>query len=256
MMGVDDPNTLLLIAGVYVLAGFIKGVIGIGLPTTAIALLTIIVSPLEAMAINILPMMTTNIYQFAKADSHIQLIRDYWRFAIMMVIFLLLASFFAAGLGNDIIRVLIAVSVLIFTLNNLFGIHWRLNPAHDAQWQIGMGTLSGILGGLTSIWGVPMTIYLVMKRLQPKQFVDATGFFILLGCFPLSAGYLHTGILTEAALWPACAGVLGAFAGFYFGAHARKAVAPQLFHKLVLGMFLVMGLKMGYDSLLAYQIIS
>ena len=62
MIEIANPATLWMVAGVYVLAGFIKGIIGIGLPTTALALLTIIVTPLEAMAINILPMMATNIY--------------------------------------------------------------------------------------------------------------------------------------------------------------------------------------------------
>jgi uncharacterized membrane protein YfcA len=54
---------------------------------------------------------------------------------------------------------------------------------------------------------------------------------------------------------PACAGVGGAFIGFYFGTLARKAVSPALFHKLVLVMFLVMGLKMSYDTLLAYNLL-
>lgn len=255
MIMTSDPATLWMVAGVYVLAGFIKGVIGIGLPTTALALLTFIVTPLQAIAINILPMLVVNLYQFLQADSYRQLVRDYWRFALFMMLFLGLASVFAAGLGNDIIRLLIAISIMIFTLNNLFGVHWRLNPHHDRNWQYAMGTISGILGGLTSLWGVPMTIYLVMKQLSPKQFVDATGFLILIGCFPLAAGYISTNILTSAALWPAGAGIGGAFIGFYFGALARKAVSPALFHKLVLVMFLVMGLKMSYDTLLAYNLL-
>ena len=255
MSGISEPTTLLAIIAIYVCAGFIKGIIGIGLPTTALALLTMIVSPLEAMAINLFPMMVTNIYQFSRADSYRQTISSYWRFATVLVVFLLAASFMAAGLGNDIIRLLIALSVMIFTLNNLFGARWTFHPEHDHHWQYGMGALSGILGGLTSIWGVPMTIYLVMKQLTPKQFVDATGFLILIGCFPLFIGYLATDIITPAILLPSAVGIIGAFIGFYFGARARHAVAPATFHKLVLIMFFVMGLKMSYDSLVAYHII-
>ena len=61
---ISDPATLWVVVGVYVLAGFIKGVMGIGLPTTALALLTLVVTPLQAMAINILPMLVVNLYQF------------------------------------------------------------------------------------------------------------------------------------------------------------------------------------------------
>ena len=112
-------------------------------------------------------MLVVNLYQFLQADSYRHLVRDYWRFAVCMILFLGLASVFAAGLGNDIIRLLIAVTIMFFTLNNLFWAHWRLNPRYDRHWQFSMGTISGILGGLTSIWGVPMTIYLVMKQLSP-----------------------------------------------------------------------------------------
>ena len=84
-------------------------------------------------------MMATNIYQFLRADSYRQLLRDYWRFASVMVIFLLFASFYAAGLGNDIIRLLIAISVMVFTLNNLFGLHWRLL---SLRWGLFLGFLA------------------------------------------------------------------------------------------------------------------
>ena len=84
--------------------------------------------------------------------------------------------------------------------------------------------------------------------------MDATGFLIAGGCFPLTAGYVKTGILTSAAILPACAGLVGAFIGFYSGAHTQSG-RSTLFHRLVLVMFLVMGLKMSYDSLLAYNLL-
>ena len=58
----------LTIAGIYLLAGSVKGVFGIGLPTTSITLMTMFIAPLEAIAINLLPMFVTNGYQFYKAE--------------------------------------------------------------------------------------------------------------------------------------------------------------------------------------------
>ena len=42
----------LTIAGIYLLAGSVKGVFGIGVPTTSITLMTLFIAPLEAIAIN------------------------------------------------------------------------------------------------------------------------------------------------------------------------------------------------------------
>ena len=65
----------LTIAGIYLLAGSVKGIFGIGLPTTSVTLMTMFIAPLEAIAINLLPMFFTNGYQFYKAENHRQLLR-------------------------------------------------------------------------------------------------------------------------------------------------------------------------------------
>ena len=75
-----------IVAISFFIAGIIKGVIGIGLPTTALTLLTISVTPLEAIGLNVMPMVVTNLYQLCKADSIRQLVSSYWRFASVMMI--------------------------------------------------------------------------------------------------------------------------------------------------------------------------
>ena len=58
------------------------------------------IAPLEAIAINLLPMFFTNGYQFYKAENHRQLLRTYWPFTVMLLLFLALFSVFAAGGGR------------------------------------------------------------------------------------------------------------------------------------------------------------
>jgi len=245
----------LTVACIYLLAGSVKGVFGLGLPTTSVTLMTMFISPLDAIAINLLPMFVTNGYQFYQAEDHKALVRSYWPFAVVMLFFLSLFSVFTASLGNDGIRLLIAVSVISFAANNLFVKHWRLNPRHDRSWQVTLGSISGILGGLTSLWGVPITIYLVMKQVTPRQFVDASGFLILIGCVPLAIGYSVTGLIGADSLWPSLAGVATAVVGFKLGERLRPLLAPELFQKLLLWMFLIMGARMLYTSLTGYGLL-
>ena len=42
-----------------------------------------------------------------------------------------------------------------------------------------MGSISGIIGGLTSIWGVPIIMYLILRKTDKEEFVDTTGFLFL-----------------------------------------------------------------------------
>lgn len=48
---------------VYILAGFVKGMVGVGLPTISLALLAIFLGMKEAMLILLAPSLITNIVQ-------------------------------------------------------------------------------------------------------------------------------------------------------------------------------------------------
>ncbi|MFZ0847366.1 MAG: sulfite exporter TauE/SafE family protein, partial [Pseudolabrys sp.] len=65
-------------AGAYLLAGFTKGVIGLGLPTVAIGLLGLMMTPAQAAAILVLPSLVTNIWQFTAGGGLLALVRRLW----------------------------------------------------------------------------------------------------------------------------------------------------------------------------------
>ena len=237
----------------FFIAGIIKGLIGIGLPTAALTLLTISVTPLEAIGLNVMPMVVTNLYQLCKADSIRQLISSYWRFAGVMMVCMTGTALLAASLGNDIIRLMIAISIFGFTLNQLFGHALYLPPHLDRPFQYVLGGLAGLIGGLTSAWGVPITIYLVMKNVSPKQFIDATGFLVTIGCVPIIFGYSVTSIFHLGIIGYGVLGSLTAIAGFAIGERLRPFVSAVFFRKLVLLLFLFMGLRLGYASLTSFM---
>lgn len=69
---------LIFIAAALLLAGFIKGVIGLGLPTVAIGLLAVTMQPSRAIAIVIVPAIVTNIWQTFAGPYLRDIIRRLW----------------------------------------------------------------------------------------------------------------------------------------------------------------------------------
>ena len=59
----NDPLIYLLIAVTFLLAGGVKGVIGLGLPTISLGLLAATLDLPSAMALVIIPAFVTNIWQ-------------------------------------------------------------------------------------------------------------------------------------------------------------------------------------------------
>ena len=75
MLNLESQELMFVMGITYFIAGTIKGVIGIGLPTTGMAILSFFVSPLVALGLNLMPMFITNIWQFFKADNHLKILK-------------------------------------------------------------------------------------------------------------------------------------------------------------------------------------
>ena len=53
----------------FLLAGFVKGVIGLGLPTVSMGLLTLVMAPAKAASLLIVPSFVTNVWQLARTPT-------------------------------------------------------------------------------------------------------------------------------------------------------------------------------------------
>ena len=76
----------LLVIATFVVAGMIKGVIGLGLPTVAMGMLGLAMAPSQAAALLIIPATLTNLWQLA-FGGHLQgLVKRLW--PMLLAIFL------------------------------------------------------------------------------------------------------------------------------------------------------------------------
>jgi uncharacterized membrane protein YfcA len=87
----DDSLVLVATLAIFLFAGFIKGIVGLGLPVLAIGLLSLLMPPAQAVALLTVPSIVTNVWQAAAGPHLATLTRRLWT--------LLLASFLAALAG-------------------------------------------------------------------------------------------------------------------------------------------------------------
>lgn len=244
------PDLLVIILLVFFVAGLVKGLVGLGMPTTSITLMSFFITPVAAIGLNLLPMMLTNFWQFSQAQNKRAICQRYAPLACVMLASILGFSFLTASLGNQALRALIGLSVIAFSLINLLVRDICLPASKDRFWQVTAGLLSGILGGLTSLWGVPITLYMLAARIQPREFVDGMGFLLSAGCVPLMIGYASTGVFVWSEMWlPGLVGTLGGLAGFQISSRLRSVISPARFRQLVLWLFLLMGIRMCYGAI-------
>lgn len=242
-----EPGFIFLVALIFLGASIIKGFLGIGLPAAAMAFLTMLMPPTEAIPILWLPILVTNMLQFARAPQKREIVQEYWLFAVAIVIFIFVTSMFIADYPTALLTAAIGIAMVLFSLNFLLGIKLKIGPSRG--WHAVFGTVSGILGGISSIWSPTVAMYLVARDVSKERFVGATGFLFLAGSVPLGAGQVVAGVLDGAALFKSAFALLIVLVGFRIGELLRAHVSQTLFRKTVLVAFLLMGLRLIYTGL-------
>lgn len=89
---------IVFVFAVFALAGLIKGVIGMGLPTVSVGLLSLVMSPAEAAAILLIPSTVTNVWQLWTGPHLGALVRRLWPMLMAVCLGTWGASFLGLGL--------------------------------------------------------------------------------------------------------------------------------------------------------------
>ncbi|MEP3638731.1 MAG: sulfite exporter TauE/SafE family protein [Paracoccaceae bacterium] len=242
-----DAGRVALLVIIFLFAAIVKGFLGIGLPAASMAFLTLLMPPTEAIPLLWLSIFATNALQFTRAPEKMTIVREYWLFALAIMVCIFVTSMFITDYPTALLTVAIGVAMVLFSLNILLGIKLRIGPGRG--WHLGFGAVSGILGGISSIWSPTVAMYLVARDVPKERFIGATGFLFLAGVLPLGAGQVVAGILTGPVLLKSAMALCVVLVGFRIGELLRSHVSQELFRKAVLTMFLLMGLRLIANGL-------
>lgn len=233
----------LLVIGTFLLAGIIKGVIGLGLPTISMGLLGLAMAPAQAAALLIIPATLTNLWQLA-FGGHLQaLLRRLWP--------LLLAIFIGTGLGTLwlgmtggawVVRALGAALVL-YALSGLLLPTLRVG-VHVEPWIAPLcGLLTGLITSATGVFVIPAVPYLQALGLSKDELVQALGLSFTVSTLALAAGLLWRGALGGGELSASLLALAPALLGMWLGQWLRQRISAVLFKRV---FFIGLGVLGGH----------
>lgn len=237
----DNWTIGLYLVVAYLVAGSVKGMTGMGLPTIAMGIMTLAIDPRSAIALNLIPMMTSNLWQLYRAGDLRGAIRRYFPLALILMICVWVTVTLTAGAPDKVLFATLGGAILLFVAVNVS--RWRpsIPDRLDRPAQITAGVLAGVMGGLTSVWAPPIMIYLA-ARLTPKdEFVRASGLLLLSGTLPLSLGYVQQGFVTMQVAATSTALLVPTLLGFALGEKLRGYLSEAAFRRALLLAFFVMG---------------
>src|SRR5207248_11079003 len=142
------------------LAGFIKGVLGLGLPTGSMGLLAVTMPPGQALAIVIVPAIVTNIWQTFVGPYLRDIMRRLWPLMIGTVIGIWLNAGLLTGPYAPYGTVFLGVLLIIYAIMGLTKLQFSVPPRNE-KWIGGIvGLITGVVSAGTGVQVFPSMPYM------------------------------------------------------------------------------------------------
>ncbi|MBF4210609.1 MULTISPECIES: sulfite exporter TauE/SafE family protein [Pseudomonas] len=225
------PALTLLVLATFVLAGAVKGVIGLGLPTIAMGLLGMAMSPAQAAALLIVPSTLTNLWQLAFGGHLRALLKRLWPMLAMIFVGTLLGSAWLGINSGEWAARALGGALLAYALYGLFGRAVRLAAAHEPWLGPLCGLSTGVITAATGVFVIPAVPYLQSLGLSRDEMVQALGLSFSVSTLALAIGLAGQDALGAQALGASLLVLAPALLGMLGGQWLRQRISAELFKR-------------------------
>ncbi|EIJ48103.1 permease [Herbaspirillum sp. GW103] len=244
-----NAATLAVSLAVFLLAGFVKGVIGLGLPTVAIGLLSLVMSPVQAAALLILPSMVTNGWQLATGGALPMLAKRLWALLAGVVIGTLAGAGFMRADGGRHAIVVLGVALMLYALAGLAAWTPTVPSRHERWWSPLIGLLTGLVTAATGVFVIPVVPYLQALGLPRDQLIQALGLSFTVSTLALAVNLGQAGAFSAGVGWASLMVLLPALLGMAIGSRVRARVRAATFRRCFFIGLLLLGLHLAWHLL-------
>ncbi len=232
----------LFCALVFTAAGVVKGVVGLGLPTLAMALLALAMTPAQAAALLVLPSLVTNVWQMRPWPALAPLARRLAGMQVGVTAGTLAGAWLLGAPAGAWASAALGVALVLYGGWGLSGAHL---PRVPAPAQRALGPLAGVATGLvtaaTGVFAVPAVPYLQALDLRRDDLVQAMGLSFTVSTVALAAGLALNGEYPAAVLGGSALMLLPALAGMGIGQWLRGRLPERRFRQCFMAALVLLG---------------
>jgi uncharacterized protein len=243
-----EPGILAAIAATFALAGLVKGVIGLGLPTVSLALLSATLGLPQAMALLLVPSFATNALQALSGGNARTILARIWPFLALATVTVWIGALALTRIDLDLLTALLGLLLVTYALVNLFGIRVAVPAAHEGWVGPLVGATNGVLTGMTGSFVVPGVMFLQAIGLPRDMLVQAMGMLFTLSTLALAIALGGSGLLTAELGAMSAVALLPALAGMAIGQQVRRRLSEQAFKRAFFVALLLLGFYIVADA--------
>ncbi|TKT76720.1 sulfite exporter TauE/SafE family protein [Aquamicrobium sp. LC103] len=242
-----DSGVLVAVGLTFLLAGMVKGVIGLGLPTVSLALLTATLGLPQAMALLLVPSFATNLWQALSGGNGRTILRRLWPFLVMATVTVWVGALALTRADPALLSGLLGVLLVVYSAINLAGARVTVPAAHEAWLGPVFGATNGVLTGMTGSFVVPGVMYLQAIGLPRDMLVQAMGILFTLSTAALALALGGSGLLNAELGTLSAAALAPALAGMVLGQKIRGRLSETAFRRVLFVGLFILGLYLTAD---------
>ncbi len=239
------PEIVIIVGAVFLLAGLVKGLVGLGLPTISLALLTATFGLKEAMALMLVPAFATNLWQALAGRDTAAVVR---RLGPMLALSCVGIWFAVGVLARSDAVLLSGLFGILLCVYCLFGLTAPQIPAPGPRerWLSPVfGLVSGFSAGLTGSFVVPGALYLQALGMPRDMLIQAMGMTFTVASVALAVSLGRNDLLPAELGTLSVAALVPSFLGMALGQKVRRRLPEERFRQVfffalfALGVYIV-----------------
>jgi hypothetical protein len=245
----DSLPIILIVCAIFIAAGFIKGVLGMGLPTFAIGILGLAIPPVEAAAMLVLPSLITNIWQLYAGPSFKVLAK---RFATLLIGICLGTPFgvgFITSGQTHLVTIGLGCVLVVYGVYGLTAAKIEIQPSSEWWVSPAIGFATGIVMGATGISVLPVAPYFAALNLKRDDLIQSLGLAFTVSSLALAIGLTLTGQFEMSIAASSLFALIPAFAGMFIGQAVRLRLRQDIFKKCFFVGLVILGAYMAIRAL-------
>ena len=244
-----DIGTIVVVAATFLVAGVVKGAVGLGLPSVGLALLTIVLDLPTAMALLLVPTFGTNVWQASVGDHGRVILRRLWPFLFMATVTVWVGASALTRVDVAWLSALLGVLLVSYATVNLRGIRLTVPARHESWVGPLAGAVNGVLTGMTGSSIFPGVMFMQALGLSRDALVQAMGMLFLFSTLALALVLQQSNLLTVELGTLSFLALVPASIGLTVGKRIRQRLSKDLFHKVFLVALLTLGTYIVATSL-------
>ena len=235
---------LLWCAASLAVAGVVKGVTGIGIPMVSIALLSLVISVPQAVALLPVPILVANTWQAFRGGRFRSSLQRFRLLILALAVGMVIGAILLKHVDDRVLQAIIGVAVMVFSITSLSTPTLQVPAGLERPLGTAAGAVGGVLGGISSLFGPPILMFLVSLKLPKDEFVAVVGAIYLLGGVFLLAALAGVRVLGGQELLLSALAAPPLLAGMAIGQRLRERISQETFRKGLLITVMMIGVSL------------